>query len=376
MKRIFLVAIPLAVSQMGATDCGQIIKDPGFDLWCGDRLCDWKTERGEVARVPTWHAGDDGVQLLGDDVLITQATPVTSSDSTCIEFSMLTDVALDADVHLQFDVFGDGVIDYDQPIPTASWAPVSYLVSIDAPWNGITFRLVKHGGGHAVLAEIKAETRPAADCTGAAITLPPRPNGGWCHAGGECASGVCSGQSDDPAILFPAQTCAACTSDAQCTNGFVCGIDDALPSALTPFRACVPPASRVLGELCAEDAECATGVCHQTCSTCRDDAGCATGETCTPANQQFPGPNGATYYSTATYECDPGQHRRASGETCFRDDDCASSSCVGGRGVQTCIDVFGGGDGRACTTDLDCPEAGDLTHTPCVTVGIAGGTCK
>jgi hypothetical protein len=376
MKRIYLVAIPLAVSQMGATDCGQIIKDPGFDLWCGDRLCDWKTEKGEIARVPTWHAGDDGVQLLGDDVLITQATPVTSTDSTCIEFSMLTDVALDADVHLQFDVFGDGVIDYDQPIPTASWAPVSYLVKIDAPWNGITFRLAKRGGGHAVLAEIKAQTRPADDCTGAGLTLPPRPNGGWCHAGADCASGVCGGPSNDPAILFPAGACSSCTSDAQCTNGFVCGVDDALPSALTPFRACIPPASRALGELCAEDAECATGICHQTCSTCRDDASCTSGETCTAADQQFAGANGTTYVSAATYECDPGQHKRAPGETCFRDDDCASSSCVGSRNVQTCVDVLHGGDGRACTTDLDCPETSDLTHTPCLTVGIAGGTCR
>jgi hypothetical protein len=43
----------IAASQLGATDCGQIITDRGFDLWCGDRLCYWKPERGDVAQVPT-----------------------------------------------------------------------------------------------------------------------------------------------------------------------------------------------------------------------------------------------------------------------------------------------------------------------------------
>ena len=36
----------------------------GFDAWCGDRLCHWTLEKGEIRRVSTWHAGDDGVELV------------------------------------------------------------------------------------------------------------------------------------------------------------------------------------------------------------------------------------------------------------------------------------------------------------------------
>jgi hypothetical protein len=363
-KKIFLLAIPLAATQLGNTDCGQIIKDPGFDLWCGDHLCSWKVEKGNAERVPTWHEGDDGVSMIGDDVLITQLTPVTSHDSTCIEFKMLTNIDINADVHLQFDVFGDGTVDYDQPIPTASWAPVSYEVSIPAPWNGLEFRLVKKGSGQAVLAEIQANTVDASMCGAAAITLPLHPLGGWCGGDYECASGMCGNGG----------VCSTCRYDGDCTGGMVCGTDDAVSVTASPYHVCMPAGSRVTGELCSEDAECATGKCDTTCSLCKVDADCG-GGSCKPANQAFPAPNGYDYYSVQTYVCDPDQGKRTSGASCFRDDDCASAHC-NGTPVMACIDVFGGGDGRACTSDLDCPENSDLTNTPCAAVGIAGGSCQ
>ena len=52
------LAAGIALSQMGATDCGQVIDDPGFDLWCGATLCDWSVAVGTVAPMPTWHARD------------------------------------------------------------------------------------------------------------------------------------------------------------------------------------------------------------------------------------------------------------------------------------------------------------------------------
>jgi hypothetical protein len=373
MRLPFSIVAVVAVSQMGATDCGQVIKDPGFDLWCGDHLCDWKIEKGDAVRVPTWHAGDDGVEMIGTDVLISQQTPVTSSDSTCIAFSMLTDVDLDANVKLQFDVFGDGTIDYEQQIPAATWAPVEYLVRIPGSWNGIELRLSKQGAGHAVLAEIKAETRQASECASLTpIALPPRINGSWCDAAADCTSGACDASFDS---LDANKTCGACATDADCAPGSVCGTDDGVAAWMSPFRACVPKNSRTLGEICAEDAECATGVCNQTCSTCKSDAACTPGEKCAAADQAFPAPMGNMYYSMPTFECAPGAHSRASGQTCFRDDDCASAHCAG-TAIDACIDVFGGGDGRACASDLDCPENGALDHTPCVAVGLAGGTCQ
>ena len=51
MRLPTLFVLAAAVSQIGATDCGNALNDPGFDLWCGDQLCDWKIERGSVSRV-------------------------------------------------------------------------------------------------------------------------------------------------------------------------------------------------------------------------------------------------------------------------------------------------------------------------------------
>jgi len=62
-----LLLLAAATSQLGATDCGQITRDQGFDLWCGDVLCTWKLERGEIKKVGTWNAKDSGVEMIGPD---------------------------------------------------------------------------------------------------------------------------------------------------------------------------------------------------------------------------------------------------------------------------------------------------------------------
>ncbi len=32
MKKLSLLVLGLAATQLGATDCGQVLRDPGFDL--------------------------------------------------------------------------------------------------------------------------------------------------------------------------------------------------------------------------------------------------------------------------------------------------------------------------------------------------------
>src|SRR5580765_7181290 len=102
-----LLLLAVACTQLGATDCGQALKDTGFDLWCGDHLCDWKIERGDIKRVPTWNEGDPGVELIGLDAAIEQLSPVDSGDGDCLQFSMIANVDDTADVELNIDVFGD-----------------------------------------------------------------------------------------------------------------------------------------------------------------------------------------------------------------------------------------------------------------------------
>src|SRR5688572_3846364 len=106
MRKSSFLFVVVVASQMGATKCGQVLRDPGFDLWCGDQLCAWKLERGEVKRVATWHEGDAGVELVGPDVAIAQLTPVNSGDDTCIQFNLVANVDENAEVYLNVDEIG------------------------------------------------------------------------------------------------------------------------------------------------------------------------------------------------------------------------------------------------------------------------------
>src|SRR3954453_22127790 len=101
MRATRLMMTLAIASQVGAGECGNgILRDPGFDLWCGDSLCAWKLERGDVKRVATWHEGDAGVELVGEDVAIEQLSPVNSGDDTCIRFDLVANIDDNAEVYL------------------------------------------------------------------------------------------------------------------------------------------------------------------------------------------------------------------------------------------------------------------------------------
>ena len=262
-----LLLAGVAVTSGGATDCGQVIDDRGFDLWCGDRLCRWNLEKGQIAPVPTWHEGDHGVDLIGADVAISQLTEVASTDGTCVGFDLVADVAADAEVHLLVDVYGDGTIERDERIPTSAWRPVSFRLRMPGFYQGVRFRLTKVGG-HAVLANIGAAI---AEEVGQRRRVAGVEASGDADAGAddpvdaECASGDCV-----PGPLGSA--CGACTTDADCAGGDVCGIVSYAEASRGLWSACVAPASTATGLACTIDAQCATGICAGGyCSACRDD---------------------------------------------------------------------------------------------------------
>jgi hypothetical protein len=341
---LFVTAL---ASQLGATDCGQIIEDPGFDHWCGDELCYWKTERGEIRRVPTWRAGDDGVELVGDDVAISQMTAVTSFDTDCIRFEFLADVAETAEVSLEADVFGDGTIDWVERVPTSRWDKISFLIGIDGGYQGVLFRLTKVGDGRAVLAQIGAEE--AEDCP-SAVDVVSRPLGAGCLEPADCDSGICNGY-----------VCAACDAGAPCDAGDVCGRAADAPGHLDDWRTCIPQASRALGELCFGDAECASGACNGlVCSECNDVVPCAGGAACGPAAETVP-----------VHVCAPGAGGRPGGASCVLDGDCASGACDGAP-LGSCDEL----GWSVCYEDDDCPVEGDLSPGVCTFQAVAGGTCQ
>ncbi len=357
MKKLSLLVLPVAFSQLGATDCGRVLRDPGFDLWCGDDLCSWKVVRGEVRRAPTWHSSDAGVELVGPDAAISQLAPVDAGDGSCIHFELVANVDDDAEAYLELDVFGDGSIDRKERLPASNWKPLSYNLAIKAPFNGIRFELSKVGAGRAVLGRIHAEISQDG-CEGLPpIDGGPAPLGADCVEDAGCESGMC--RPDPGAIFGPVMRCVACDpalGAAACGAGEVCGVGE----PRSPVRAlpleCVPERGDELGEICLGDGECASQICNWfLCSTCR--SGCTGGERCGPAWEHGP------------HVCAPGEGRRLSGEPCAADADCASAACNGAV-RRTCQ------DGRPCEHPGDCPVQGGLEAGECTTVGVTGGTCQ
>ncbi|MCW5806491.1 MAG: hypothetical protein KIT31_29270 [Deltaproteobacteria bacterium] len=361
------LAAGLASASLGATDCGAITRDANFDLWCGEGLCVWKVVRGEARRAPTWHASDSGVELVGDDAAISQLTPVNSNDTHCIRFDLVADVEENAEAFLLTDVENDGVIDQRDRIPTSRFKPVSFLMAIKPPFDGIRFEIAKRGPGRAVFAQIEAHV--SGECEGLPmIEIGPRPNGAACETGGDCLSELCTAAAIAPAPgNVTGKVCAACDRGAPggaCVAGEVCGYADPRSPILAGFSSCVPAASRELAEQCVVDGECASGVCdHGVCSGCRvDGPACANGQTCSWAWGEL-----ATHLGPSV--CGPGAGALAAGEPCGTHADCASGTCRGPERKEC-------SDGRPCASPANCPVTSGLAPGACTSVGIQGGTCQ
>lgn len=359
-KLVVTIAI---ITQLGATDCGQVLRDPGFDLWCGESLCAWKIERGTITRVATWHEADAGV-ALGDDSAIEQLAPVNSLDGDCITFDLVANIDDNAEVYLNVDIEGDGTLEMHERLPSAHWKPLSYSIALQAPYDGIRFELTKAGNGNAVLAQIGAST--SSTCGGLTRLDPgPRPDGAACVTAEQCKSGLCVDGTATASSLL-GLTCGGCDPAVPCANANeVCGIGVAIGPILAVPLACVPKASAVLGERCLSNAECASNICnHDTCSACDDTTTCPSGQTCNPAW----GGVTETVIVPGPFVCGGGEAKAAKGAACGTDDDCLSSHCTG-TPIKECPDA------RPCVTNDQCPVDTSLTSTTCTNVGVSGGSC-
>ncbi len=360
MRVPLFILLVAAASQVGATDCGQITRDQGFDLWCGEVLCTWKLERGEIKRVGTWNEHDSGVEMIGPDVAFEQLTPVTSSDTTCIRFELVSNVEENAEVRLNVDVFGDGSVELSERLPTSHWKPQSFLIPIRAPYEGVRFELTKQGPGKAVLAQLQAETATG-ECEGLTVIEPaPAANGAACTTNAQCASNLCRAVPDPEGWFGIGQRCAGCDPSSgatACGVGEVCGFGVPLSRVLHLPVTCVPAANRVLGEQCLTGAQCGTGVCNSyVCSTCDSSHPCA-GESCGEA------------YVNGPHVCGANGHLRGSGQACATHADCVSGRCNGAVHAQ-CV------TGRECSTPEQCPVDEGLAPGACDPVGIEGGRCE
>jgi hypothetical protein len=356
--RIQLGLLLLAATQLGATDCGEVIRDAGFDLWCGDTLCTWKVVRGDVRRVDTWHAGDSGVELVGEDAAIAQLTPVTYGDGNCLELDFVANVEINAAAQLRIDIYGDGTIDKEEPIPMSNWKALTYHVRLAKPFTGIRFELAKQGAGVAGFANIGARMVEEG-CEGLPeLSGGPAPVGALCLEATDCASGICRVVPDAGVLFGLSRQCTAC-DEASCGAGDVCGRATPVSPVLgVPIR-CEPAGGSALGEQCVVDDECATGICAQgACSTCGEASPCANGASCSNA------------WGDGPFVCEQGLGFRHSGEPCATNADCASGACLGE--VRKACEA----DGRPCGNETNCPVTHRLEHSACNVVGVTGGSCQ
>ncbi len=341
---------------LSAEECGEThyINDSGFDLWCGDTLCDWQVLSGDVSRAASWHRSDYAVELLGQDVVITQLSTRASTD--CLRFEVLADIDEDARVTLSIDYYDDGIVDYEQELGHVRWQSLVHLVATPATWQGVRFTLHKEGPGRARLAQIEATSDDA--CIDKPIELPNKPLGAYCLNGAECDSGICANSAVDNG-WFNA-VCSTCAADEDCEEGFVCGTASEGRDFMLPARTCIAEASRALGSLCAGDGECGTGVCCSArCSACCDASSCG-GAACAAAVVD------EAQALLAPGLCEGGEPN----SPCLSDADCAGTTCTGDGVLRICA-----ADGRDCQSDADCPSVEGLS-TQCLDFGIADGTCQ
>lgn len=147
-----------------AQDChNHLIDDNGFDLWCGEDLCAWEVERGDIAQVATWHEADPGVALVGDDVAITQLSPEQGFGVDCVQLDVVADIDADTQVSLEMDFEDDGDTDAVRVFPASRWEPIEYIEHASEPFHRVRFRIHKKGPGRAAFAQIEAIECPPDD---------------------------------------------------------------------------------------------------------------------------------------------------------------------------------------------------------------------
>jgi hypothetical protein len=391
--------------------CGDnLIRDPSFDLWCGESLCmPWEAS-GNITRVGTWHRSDFGV-ALDDAAMLTQLS--THDPVSCIEFDVIADVTASAQVWLEMDFNDDGSSEFRQLIPESHWAKLSFEAPTPRVYDKVRLILRKLGHGHAVLAQIRATS--GSDCQAPPLPATHRDNGVSCTSRAQCAAGACVQQPDALKLAAAHLACGECDVDAACSDGMRCGwlhgehgfypacvplaqdsaafctsddqcesqqCLDAIATAPTtcaecaddsecpadqvcgvrvdergPARACRPRNSRELGEICSVDSECKSGICNGlACSECGAEQPCANGASCKYADNIR-----GTWFAVGAALCGGGAASRGAGEPCNLDADCISGSCQ--LPEPTC----------SLCDQAPCP---DLNAQECVVLRRLAGACS
>jgi hypothetical protein len=254
-RSLFASVFVFGAATLGADCEGNIVQDPAFRDWCGNALCSWQTDVGQIARVPTWDANDFGVAFVTDGYDGTGGTEISQvtqeNQATCVTFTSVGNFDTSADMNLGVDFNNDGAVDQWYPLGSAAWQRVSAEITAPPSYQGITFYVRKEGTGTAVLAEMAITSTTG--CTAAPPPLPPAKLGQACSSTSQCATGLVCPEPMGGTY----RTCGQCSEESPCAGGVVC----AQRSVFFPLQ-CAP--GQGLGGSdapCLANDDCASGEC-------------------------------------------------------------------------------------------------------------------
>ena len=152
MNRTALLFSSMAFLLSAATCETDLVDDPGFQLWCGEQLCAWDLEEGEIRKVPTWHTHDYGVDLVGAPVLLSQGA---RSSASCVRIEVTSQIESGAMVTVEVDADGDGEVDWTVPVGSSErFVSRAHDVEVDVSIEAV-FYLRKSAQGEAVVARLR-----------------------------------------------------------------------------------------------------------------------------------------------------------------------------------------------------------------------------
>lgn len=255
VRAAMLLALALVV--VGCED--DLLNDPTFRQWCGDKLCSWTLESGKVQRAPTWHRDDYGVEFVDAPTAISQ---VVDKSAKCLLFTSVANVDPVAQMTVEIDFNDDGSTDYVWPVPSAAWREVQTLITAPPAYSGFKITVRKAGSGHAVLAQMRLQSVDECDA-GAAVKLQHLALGTTCGDADSCESGVCCraafGFSVCSECCSAGLTClgprcaSACSADQRCDDTVE---DPTSGKVWLACRALLPKGAR-----CRTSSECQSGFC-------------------------------------------------------------------------------------------------------------------
>ena len=178
-----LTGVLLAIV-LPACRSGELLQTDDFQkLWCGERLCRWTVDAGEVRRVTTWHELDPEVGLSGPLARLSRIDAVPAGAKLCAVIEVDVGELADNRLRLEVDLADDGTVELSQPLerggnqtyqegePLAArfpeWYPVWPIAGTPGPATSARVSLVKEGPSDVLIRPLRINLRaclpPAAD---------------------------------------------------------------------------------------------------------------------------------------------------------------------------------------------------------------------